>query len=261
MTATVTRAGLAAAVDALRASDPDAAAEQKSAAAMRTIIDAALPSIGTDDRVAHTAYPTSPTSSVVGVLIDVTVTRLDTVDVRSFAVVALAAAEPDGVLAGSVVVTGLPIDSDEGGRTLLSRSVSGDVWVSAPIDASGAGVLRVALTSVTVTPPVSDVPPAAPVRRTAAERAAARKQYDAALRSARAKYAKARKKAGSSKRRRKAAKAAYDKRRARAKAAYLAAVADVPAVSSKPATSSGATQVLGDTTTIVSTDAGWAAAV
>lgn len=261
MTSAVTREGVLAVVDALRAAEPDAAAERSTALAVRAIIDATTASIASDDRVAHTAHPTSPAASVAGVLIDVTITRRDTVDVRSFAIVALAATEPSGTLAGSVLVTGLPLDSDAGGRTLLSKTLSGGAWVSGPIDSSDAGVLQLAVTSKSVAPPAADAPPPAPTRRTAAERAAARKRYEAALRSARAKYVKARKKARSSKRRRKVAKAAYDKRRARAKAAYRAAIADVPAKTPAPTTSSAVTQALGVPTMIISTDAGWAAAV
>lgn len=257
MTTAVTRENVLAVAGALRVPDPDAATEKKTDDAVRAIIAAAA-SVGAGDRVAYTAYPTPAAASVAGVLIDVTTSRRDTVDTRSFAIVALAAAQ-DTVLDGSVVVTGLPVDSADGGKALASTGLSGDVWVSAPIDGSDSGVLQVALTSVTVASPAGDARPATPTPRTPAELAAAHKRYDAALRSARATYAKARRKAGSSKRRKKAAKAAYDKRRARAKAAYRSAVAAVPAAASSP--SEVVAQALGVPTTIITTDAGWAAAV
>lgn len=258
MTPTVPRETVASLVDALRAPEPDAAAEKRNDLAVRAIITAAA-ATASDDLVTYSAYPTSPATSVAGLLVDVTITRRDTVDARSFALVALAVTEPDDVLDGSVVVTGLPINADDGGRTLASAALSGDVWVSAPIDGSDAGVLQVALTSVTVTPPAADAAAPSPTRRTPAELSAARNRYEAALRSARTTYVKARKKARSSKRRKKAAKAAYDRRRARAKAAYRAAIADVPAAAPSPV--SVVAQALGVPTTIITTDAGWASLV
>jgi hypothetical protein len=238
----------------LRADEPGAAAEQKVDGLVRAII-ASTVSVG-DDLVDYTAYPTSDGAAVTGVLIDVSLTRTDSVDTRSVATVALAATRDDDELVGSVVLSGLPIDAADGARTLHTAPLSGDVQVSAPVDVAGSGVLRVELAGAASVPPAPPAQPA-PTPRTPAERQAAKKAYDAALKVARTKYAKARKKAKRSKRKRIAAKKAYDQRKARAKAAYRAAIADVPAA---PTTSSPAAPSTADgATVVISTDVGWAA--
>ncbi len=236
----------------LRAADPSASAEQRLDRFVRDIVASAVP-VG-DDLVDYTAYPTPAESAVTGVLIDVSLTRTDSIQTRSLATVALAPTADGGELTGSVTLTGLPVDAADGGRTLHTSQLAGDVHVSAPVDISDSGVLQVALTSAAApAKPTASTPTSTP--RTAAELAAARRTYDAALKKARTTYAKARTKAKKSKRRRVAAKKAYDVRRARAKTAYRAAIADVPASAAPPAASA---TVTGDASTIISTDVGWA---
>ncbi|MCL8249842.1 hypothetical protein AERO_00470 [Aeromicrobium fastidiosum] len=259
----VTRAMVLEAASGLRATDPDGTAEAKLDRLVRDIVASAVAVGG--DLVDYTAYPTPADASVTGVLIDVSLTRTDSVQTRSLATVALAPTSDGGQLDGSVVVSGLPVDAADGARTLHTSTLSGDVHVSTPVDVSDSGVLEVSLTSVSVEPtPTPSTPTPSPstpaptsTPRTAAELAAARRTYDAALKNARTKYAKARKKAGRSKRKRVAAKKSYDVRRARAKAAYRAAIADVPAgAASVGATRSAA--AVSAPTTVISTDVGWA---
>lgn len=244
----MTRAMVLEAAAGLRAAEPSASAEQRLDRVLRDIVASAVP-VG-DDLVNYTAYPTALESAVTGVLIDVSLTRTDSIQTRSLATVALAPTADGGRLTGSVVVAGLPVDATDGGRTLQTSTLSGDVHLMAPVDVSDSGVLRVALTSAAESAPTPTSTP-----RTATELAAARRTYDATLTKARTTYAKARKKAKKSKRRRIAAKKAYDARRGRAKATYRAAIADVPASAASPATS---TATAGDSSTIISTDVGWA---
>ncbi|MBD8608491.1 hypothetical protein IFT73_16665 [Aeromicrobium sp. CFBP 8757] len=257
----VTRAMVLEAASGLRATDPDATAEAKLDRLVRDIVASAV-SVG-GDLVDYTAYPTPADASVTGVLIDVSLTRTDSVQTRSLATVALAPTSDGVQLDGSVVVSGLPVDAADGARTLHTSTLSGDVHVSTPVDVSDSGVLEVSLTSVSVEPtptpstPAPSTPAPTSTPRTAAELAAARRTYDAALRNARTKYAKARKKAGRSKRKRVAAKKSYDVRRARAKAAYRAAVADVPA-GAAPAGATRSAALVSAPTTVISTDVGWA---
>ncbi|KQX74235.1 hypothetical protein [Aeromicrobium sp. Root472D3] len=265
----VTRAMVLEAASGLRATEPDATAEAKLDRLVRDIVASAV-SVG-GDLVDYTAYPTPADASVTGVLIDVSLTRTDSVQTRSLATVALAPTSDGDQLDGSVVVSGLPVDAADGARTLHTSTLSGDVHVSTPVDVSDSGVLEVSLTSVSVEPTPTPTPtpstptpsPSTPAPtstpRTAAELAAARRTYDAALKNARTKYAKARKKAGRSKRKRVAAKKSYDVRRARAKAAYRAAIADVPAGAAPAgATRSAAAVSASAPTTVISTDVGWA---
>lgn len=259
MTTAVTRETVLSAATGLRASDPATADEAATDRAVRAIIAGSVP-VGTD-LVDYTAYPTSDDADVAGVLIDVTLTRTDSIQSRSLATVALAPLGDEAELTGSVVVKGLPLDADEGGTTLHTSTLSGDVHVTSPVDVSATGVLQVALAAGSAAEPAAPTPaPASPPPtarpRTAAELKAARAAYDAAVKRARTKYAKARKKAGKSKRRRIAAKKAYDKRRARAKTAYRSAIADVPVAVSAPMATSGPTSG-GSAVTIISTDAGW----
>ena len=243
------------AVAGLRADEPSTTTEQKLDRLVRDIVASAVP-VG-DDLVDYTAYPTAVDAAVTGLLIDVSLTRTDSIVTRSLATVALAPTAVDGRLDGSVVLSGLPVDATDGARTLHTSAMSGDVHVSPAVDVSDAGVLRVALTS-DAEPPATPAPTApAPTStpRSAAELAAARRTYDTALKVARTKYAKARKKAKKSKRKRVAAKKAYDVRRARATTAYRAAIADVPASAAPPAASP---TVTGDASTIISSDVGWA---
>lgn len=261
---TVTRAMVLEAATGLRAGEPTSTAEQRLDRLVRDIIAGAVPVGG--DLVDYTAYPTSGDAAVTGVLLDVSLTRTDSVATRSVATVLLAPTADEARLDGSLIVLGLPVDAadGDGARTLHTSSLTGDVHVSAPVDVADSGVLRVSLTSATAPPPTSATAPApaTPTKRTPAELAAARATYDAALRAARTKYAKARKKAGRSKRKRVAAKKAYDTRRARAKAAYRAATADVPARPTPPVTAPApATPDLGDASTIIATDIGWAPVV
>ncbi|KAA1380432.1 hypothetical protein [Aeromicrobium fastidiosum] len=258
MTAAVTREMVLAAATGLRAGDPATADEAATDRAVRAIIAGSVP-VGTD-LVDYTAYPTSDDVDVIGVLIDATLTRTDTVQTRSLATVALAPADDDATLDGSVLVRGLPMDAADGGRTLHSSSLSGDVHVTAPVDVSETGVLEVGLTSgsaaeAAAPAPVAPAPTARP--RTTAELKAARTAYDAAVKKARTKYAKARKKAGKSKRRRIAAKKAYDTRRARAKATYRAAIADVPVVGINSPPASRSAPATASSVTIISTDVAW----
>ena len=259
MTAAVTREMVLAAAAGLRTSDPATADEASTDRAVRAIIAGSVP-VG-NDLVDYTAYPTSDDADVSGVLIDVTLTRTDSVQTRSLATVALAPLGDEAELTGSVVVEGLPMDAADGGRTLHTSTLSGDVHVTSPVDVSAIGVVQVALTSSSSAEPAAPAPtPATPPPtarpRTAAELKAARAAYDAAVKRARTKYAKARKKAGQSKRRRIAAKKAYDTRRARAKTAYRAAIADVPVGVSAP-TSTTSPASAGSTVMIISSDVGW----
>ena len=260
MTAAVTREMVLTAAAGLRFNNPDTADEAATDRAVRAIIAGSVP-IGTD-LVDYTAYPTSDDTDVAGVLIEVTLTRTDSVQTRSLATVALATMGDEAELTGSVMVKGLPLDADDGGKTLHTSTLSGDVHVTSPVDVSAIGVLQVALASGLPAEPAAPAPaPATPSPtarpRTTAELKAARATYDAAVKRARTKYAKARKKAGKSKRRRIAAKKAYDKRRARAKTAYRAALADVPvAAAAAPAAASDSPRTA-SAVTIISTDVGW----
>jgi hypothetical protein len=255
----VTRATVLAAADGLRATEPGPDAQARLDGVLRDIIADVVPTAA-DDLVDYTAYPTAPGCPVTGVLIDVALTRTDSVQVRSVAAVALAPTPDDTRLDGSVTISGLPVDASGDARTLHRSALSGDVHVSTPVDVADCGVVRVEVTSVDTSEPAAPTsPPPTTRRRTAAELAAARRTYDSALRAARTKYAKARKKAGRSKRKRVAAQKAYVTRKARAETAYRAATADVPvSPTGAPAPAAAST---GSATVVISTDVGWGALV
>ena len=262
MTTDITRDTVLAAVDALRAGDPNPTTEKKLDAAVRDIITSVIAADG--DRIDYTAYPTPATSRPSGVLIDVSVSQVGSTRTRSLAIVALASSEETAQLDGFVLLSALPLDAVTGRRTLDNSELSGTVYVSTPVDVSDVGVLEVALTSVAFieeAPAQSAAPPPPePTPRSGAELRAARTAYTKALAKARTKYLKARKKAGKSKRRKAAAKKSYTQRKARAKATYRAAIADIPAV---PTTSAAPVPAAAPDRppVVISTDVGWAVAV
>lgn len=255
MTSTgITRDMVLTAAAGLRAPEPSSAKEAATDAILRDIVRRAAGVESTStELVDYTAYPTQPELAIDGVLVDASVHRVDDGTSRSCTVVVLAATDPAVPLGGTATIstTARPDGRTDASTTLSSSPLSGDTFVSAPLDTSDSGALLVAVTGGAPAPAVTT--PATSAPRSAAEKAAARTAYDQALASARKKYLKAKKKAKGSKKKKAAATKAYAKRKASAKARYRSAVADVPV----PATTSVPS---GPVVLTISTDAGWALA-
>lgn len=251
----------------LRASEPSAGSEAATDAAVRRIIGRSVSVDAAGEIVDYTAYPAAADASIEAVLVDATVYRVSTGATRSCTVVAVAAVDPATTLTGSVLLR------RPDGVVVQRSTLSGDVLVTDAVDTADAGVLEVAVSGAVVSstpdpdPEPTPEPPAqpapVPTPRTAAEKAAARRTYDAALKDARRKYAKAKKKAGRSKSKKNAARKAYVRRKSLAKTRYRAAIADVPAVPTRAAVGSAqattnASAAAGTTFDVaISTDAGW----
>jgi hypothetical protein len=237
-----------AATQGLRTPDPSAKDEKAVDSAIRRIV-ADLISVddSAGDLLDWTAYPAAVGEVVDGLLIDATTYAYASGATRTRSIIACVPVDGASSLSGT-------IELRASGASLHRAGLSGDVFVSSPIDTTDAGPLEVLVADNVPRPAEGQPAPAAPVPRTAAEKAAAKAAYDAALKKARKKYAKAAKKAGSSKRKKSAAKKTYAKRRATATARYRAAVADVP---SAPAAAAPAEQRV--FRTVISTDTGWVA--
>lgn len=235
-----------AAASGLRTRDPSAQDEKALHSAILRIV-AALISVDTSagDLLDCTAYPASADGSLDGVMIDATTYVYASGVTRTRSIIALVPTDETSSLIGSVEL--------RASGTAVHRSpLTGEVFVSPPVDTTDAGPLVVVVTDDATTPAAAQPAPA-PVPRTAAEKAAAKRAYAKAKKKARKQYAKAKKKAGTSKRKKAAAKKKYARRRAAAKARYRAAVADV-----LPGAPGAPTDQRVFRTTI-STDTGWAA--
>lgn len=285
MATDITRDDVLSVARGLRAENPSGAAEAAIDTAVRNILRGLVSAdTAAGDVLDYTAYPTPGGGPVDGVLIDATVHRYVSGATQSNTVVAVAAVEAEARLGGSVTISG-------SGAVLRRAALTGTVVVTDPIDTAGAGVLEVAVTGALTgvpdgepttpdpdptptpdpdptpapepTPTDEPAPMPTPTPRTAAEKAAARKAYDKALKDAKKKYAAARKKAGRSQRKKVAAKKKYSQRKAAAKARYRAAIADLPAQASTrtagtTAAAAGATAVGATFSLTISTDVGWA---
>lgn len=236
-----------AAAGGLRATDPSAQAEKALDAAIRRIVDG-LVKVDTSagDLLDWTAYPAAGAGALDGVMIDATTYVRSSGATRTRTVVALVPTDETRSLAGT-------LELRAAGASLQRSDLTGDVFVSSPIDTTEAGPLEVVVADGTAPAPGQPAP-AAPVPRTATEKAAAKRAYDKALKKARTKYAKAKKKAGTSKRKKAAAKKKYARSRAAAKATYRSAVADLP-----PGAAPAAPTDQRVFRTMISTDTGWAA--
>jgi hypothetical protein len=239
-----------AAARGLRTSDPSAQAEKSLDAAIRRIVDG-LVSVDTSagDLLDWTAYPAADGGPVDGVLIDATTYVYASGATRTRSILAFVPAAETSSLSGT-------IELRASGESLHRASLSGDVFVSTPIDTTDAGPLEVVVADDVPRATEGQPAPASPVPRTAAETARAKAAYDAALKTARKKYAKAKKKAGTSKRKKTAAKKKYARSRAAAKARYRAAVADVPPAPAAPKSADADDRTFRVT---IATDTGWAA--
>ncbi|REK73045.1 hypothetical protein DX116_05510 [Aeromicrobium endophyticum] len=237
-----------AAAAGLRAPDPSAQTEKTLDAAVRRIVGG-LVSVDTSagDQLDYTAYPAAGGGALDGVMIDATTYVYSSGATRTRTLVALVPVDEALSLGGT-------LELRAAGASLQRSTLSGDVFVSSPVDTTDAGPLEVVVADETA-PSVGQPAPSAPVPRTAAEKAVAKAAYDAALKKARKKYAKAKKKAGTSKRRKAAAKKKYARSRAAAKARFRSAVADVP--SAAPPAAPADQRVF---RTMISTDTGWVTA-
>ncbi|MET0820851.1 MAG: hypothetical protein ABWY58_07790 [Aeromicrobium sp.] len=236
-----------AAAGVLRTTDPSAQAERALDSAIRRIVaDVISVDTSAGDLLDCIAYPTATDGTIDGVMIDATTYAYASGVTRTRSVIALVPTDETASLRGS-------IELHASGATLHTSRLSGGLFVSPAIDTTDAGPLAVMVTDDVTEPPAAQPAPAAPVPRTAGEKAAAKKAHDAALKKARKKYAKAKKKAGTSKRKKTSAKKKYARSRAAAKARYRAAVADV----APPATSVPTDQRV--FRPAISTDTGWAA--
>ena len=232
----ITRDVVLAAATGLRTSDPSTSTETSTDAALRAIIDRTVSS-GSTDLADYTAYPTAPGGLVDGVLIDVSVYSTQSGQTRSATIVALAATDEGCTLSGTarISTTSQLLGKVIGATGLGSSTLSGDVFVSSPLDTAAAGALTVTASGHVLSPraQAADAAPAAAQADPADsgfsiatdQGAAAKALYDRKVKAAAAAYKKAKKKAGRSKAKKKAAKRAYDKKRAAYKAAYRKALA------------------------------------
>jgi hypothetical protein len=239
-----------AAAAVLRTSDPSAQAERTLDSAIRRIVaDVVSVDTSAGDLLDCTAYPAPAGEALDGLLIDATTYAYTTGATRTRSIVAFVPIDETSTLGGTVELRA-------SGGSLHRSPLAGDVFVSSPVDTTDAGPLEVWVAGDVPRPSAGQPAPAAPVPRTATEKAAAKKAYDAALKKARKKYAKAKKKAGTSKRKKTAAKKTYARSRAAAKARYRAAVADTPPASAAPSAAPSGDRAF---RTMISTDTGWAA--
>ena len=232
----ITRDVVLAAATGLRTSDPSRSTETSTDTALRAIIDRTV-SRGSTELADYTAYPTAPGGLVDGVLIDVSVYSTQSGQTRSATIVALAPVDAGCTLSGTARLSttsqllGKIIDT----LGLGGSALSGDVFVSTPVDTATAGALTVTASGNVLSPRsrTADAAPATapgePVDSgfsiASDQGAAAKALYDRKVKAAAAAYKKAKKKAGRNKAKKKAAKRAYDKKKATYQAAYRKALA------------------------------------
>lgn len=248
----ITRDMVLAAASGLRASDPSTSSETATGRALRDIVGRAL-SAASSDSTDWTAWPAAVAGAVDGVLIDVTTYDSRTGATSTRTIVALTTTDASSTLDGTATISttarpdGTPID----GSALATATLSGDVFVSAPLDTSTSGALAVSATG-NVTRTVAGAPPSR-VGVSADEAAAAKKAYDKALKAAKKSYAKAKRKAGTNTAKKARAKRAYAKKKAALQATYRRAPAGSRMVE-QDATENSPFALA------ISTDTGWALA-
>jgi len=222
----ITREMVLAAANGLRVTDPSAGSEAATADALLAIIErSASVSHAAGDATDYTAYPTTAGGAADGVMIDVTLHTAQGDADRAFTLLALTTTDAALTLSGTVAISstaklaGTPTDP----AVLHSAALSGDVFVSAPVDTSSSGALIVTA-SGNATRTVETAPPTK-VPISADEAAGAKALYAKKLKAAKKSYAKAKKKAGKNKRKKAKAKKSYSAKKATYKSAYRQALA------------------------------------
>ena len=240
----VTRDQVLTAVNGVRAAQANDTStfSPSTARALRAIAVAGCDISTEDDEYAYISYNnigiqvTAAGDDAQGVVVTAQVQRPFVNNTEFCTVAAFASTNASYKLSGTSTFTAKKYTEDgpEDGTTVVLQSapLSGDVFVSAPLDydnpaleevnsntvsASAAGNAT-KTTNVTTSRKVTD-------KKTASEKKAAKVKYDKRIKAAKKKYAKALDKAGSSKSKKSAAKKAYKAARSSAKAKFKYAIA------------------------------------